>query len=263
MTPAEPAIMDNFRAVAGAADRLAARAAPIRLRLAALALAMTAHAALLYALAKPAADTLAGGGGQQLDAISVTIVSSAALESLQADLAHPPAPAAAGTVEANEGAAESPPAPQQQEQREAVQDQKSLPEPEETATPDPTPRQMQKPDSKRAPAGGVASRGDAPDTASRRAPAAASAGALREYARYVAQALAKAKPKGVGTPGTVKVKLVIAPAGGLASVAVAKTSGNKRLDAMAIAAVQQAALPAPPTGLTPAQLTYEIPYHFR
>ncbi|NJO23853.1 MAG: energy transducer TonB, partial [Sphingomonadales bacterium] len=93
--------------------------------------------------------------------------------------------------------------------------------------------------------------------------AAASAGALREYARYVTQALAKAKPKGIGAAGTVKVKLAIAPRGGLASVEIVRSSGNRRLDAMVIVAVQHAALPTPPPGLTPAQLTYEVPYHFR
>jgi hypothetical protein len=44
-----------------------------RLPLAALTAAVIAHAALIFALARTADDGLAGGGGRQLDAISVTL----------------------------------------------------------------------------------------------------------------------------------------------------------------------------------------------
>jgi len=56
---------------------------------------------------------------------------------------------------------------------------------------------------------------------------------------------------------------VISPSGGLASVEIIKSSGNRRLDEMAVAAVEHARLPAPPPGMTAAQLTFEVPYHFR
>ena len=267
MTSTEPQTTYDLQATAGAlADRLAGHATPVRLHLAALALALSAHAALLYALAWPAADALAGARGQQLDAISVTIVSPSALESLTQDAVQQPAPLAAGTVEANEGTIETPPAPPQQDQEKETAKQETTPEPAESAAIIPTPREEQKQDRKQSipvPVGGVTSRGNASTTESHRAPTAASAGAIREYARYVAQALAKARPKGLGTVGTVKVKLVVAPGGGLASVEVVGSSGNKKLDAMAIAAVQHTALPRPPPGLTPTQLTYEVPYHFR
>ena len=269
MTAAEPPKRDAQRALPiAAAERLPEQATPTWLRMIAFGLALSAHAGLLYALATPKADTLAGGGGQQLDAISVTLVSSAALESLSLDIAQPQAPVAAGAVEANEGAVESTPTPEQHDEKEA-EDLEARPEPGETAALVPIPREEQEQDRKQpsrsthSPAGGNTSRGDAATAAPRTAPAAASAGAVREYARYITQALAKAKPKGVGTFGTVKVKLVIAPSGGLAAVEVAKSSGNTRLDAMAIAAVQHAMLPVPPPGLTATQLTYEVPYHFR
>ena len=44
---------------------------------------------------------------------------------------------------------------------------------------------------------------------------------------------------------------------------IAESSGNKRLDDMALAAVQHARYRRPPPGMTPSQLTYEVPYHFR
>jgi TonB family protein len=249
-------------ASAGAvADRLIVGAASPRLRLAAFGFAVAVHAGLLYVLAHPAADTLAGGDGRHFDAVGVTIVSSAALESRHADLAEPPA---AGPVEDDAGS--TPVASPQSEQRES-QGQQEQPEPVEAPAMVPalreTPDHNGKDASTPASAGGVTSRGDTAKPANGRAAAAASPGAVREYERYVAQALAKAKPKGIGTFGTVKVKLVIAPGGGLASVEIAGSSGSKRLDAMAIAAVQHAVLPAPPPGLAPAQLTYVVPYHFR
>src|SRR5262245_59970170 len=52
---------------------------------AALALALVAHTALLFALLREPADPLAGGQGQQLDSISVTLTSSNVLESLKID----------------------------------------------------------------------------------------------------------------------------------------------------------------------------------
>lgn len=268
MSEPTPLARNELRAVTGAvAERLAAPMTPVRLRLVALGLALTAHAALFFALASPSADTLAGGGGQQFDAISVTIVNSAVLESAHADTVQPPAPAAPGAVAANDGAADSTPAPQQLEQKETAREQKSQPEPVETAAIVPIPKEEQEQDRKEAstpaPAGGVTSRGDAPSATKQKAPAAASAGAMREYAQYVAQALSKARPKGVGGFGTVKVKLVVAPAGGLAAVEIAKSSGDRRLDNLVLAAVQRAALPAPPPGMTATQLTYEVPYHFR
>lgn len=238
---------------------------PSRLRAGALVLALAAHATLLYALALEPADLMAGGGGQ-LDAISVTIVSSAVLESRDVDRIQPPAPAAAAAVEAHDGGPDStsaPPQPEQKQERQEEQQQQEPPVQAEAIMPMPPKTQEQNRTEAAAPAGGVPARGDAPKAMKQSGPAAASAGAVREYARYVSQALARTKPKGVGGLGTVKIKLVILPSGGLASVEIAKSSGNTRLDEMALAAVRRTALPAPPLGMTVAQLTYEIPYHFR
>jgi protein TonB len=63
--------------------------------------------------------------------------------------------------------------------------------------------------------------------------------------------------------GTVTIKLVISPSGGLASAEIVRSSGNRRLDDIALASVHKAALRAPPSGMTLTELTYEVPYHFR
>jgi protein TonB len=86
---------------------------------------------------------------------------------------------------------------------------------------------------------------------------------MREYARYVAQALAKTKPKGTGGLGTVLVRFAIAGDGGLAAVEVAKSSGSPKLDNVALGAVRRTKFLTPPAGMTTAQLTYEVPYNFR
>ena len=112
-------------------------------------------------------------------------------------------------------------------------------------------------------AGGDAARSETASIAITSAPAAASPGAVREYARYVAQALAKTKPKGSGGLGTVRVKFVIAGDGGLATVEITKTSGNAKLDDIVLGAVHHTKFLVPPAGMTPLQLTYEVPYHFK
>jgi protein TonB len=240
-----------------------------RLRLAALGGALAAHAGLLYGLMREPEEVLAGGGGQ-VEAISVTIVSSAALEARDVNLVAPPVPAAAAAIEADDGAAESAPAtprrqPEKQSEQSGAPDRPApasaiveAPSKAETET------RKDREEAGAAPAvGGAAARGDAASPVRQSTPAAASPGAMREYARHVAQALAQARPKGTGSTGTVRVKLVIAGAGGLAAVEIARSSGNKRLDEAALAAVQRAVLPAPPPGATETQLTYEVPYHFR
>jgi protein TonB len=243
-------------------------------RLAAVGAALAAHVGLLYLLMRQPADELAGGGGR-LEAISVTIVSSAALEARDVDPASPPAPAASAAIDANDGAAEASPEapPREQEKEEEKQAERSevpdhpapiaaIVEATQDAETEARQEDRKKSDAAAA-AGGAPARGEADGPVRQSAAAAASPGAMREYARYVAQALAKARPKGTGSRGTVRIKLTIAPSGTLATAEIVRSSGNRRLDELALAAVQRAQLPVPPPGATEAQLTYEIPYHFR
>ena len=231
-----------------------------------------AHAAVLYAMAREPDESLAGGGGQQIDAISVTMVSSNVLESREPERPQPAPAAAAASVESTDGAPESAAAAaaeQREEKKEQPEEPKEKPKDEPVREADailevPQEAQPQKKQESAAPAaGGDAARSDAASDAKTSAPAAASPGAVREYARYVAQALAKTKPKGVGGLGTVRVKFVIAGDGGLAAVEVAKSSGSPKLDDIALGAVRRTKFLTPPAGMTPVQLTYEVPYHFR
>jgi protein TonB len=231
-----------------------------------LATALAVHAALLYALARTPDDGLAGGGGQQLDAISVSLVNSAVLEAREASFVQPPIPAAPAPIEPTEGSADSAPA-SQRDAKQAIQDKQAIPAPAQADAAIPAPpekHEERREASTAAPAGGVAVRGEEPAAQQlQSAPAAASRGAVREYARYVSQALAKSRPRGLGELGTVRIRLVIAQGGGLASVEIIKSSGNRRLDQMALSAVHSAPLPPPLAGMTADQLTYEVPYHFR
>jgi len=243
-------------------------------RLAALLVALAAHAAVFYALTREPPDLMAGGRGHLLDAVSVTIVNSAVFEARQ-DVLAPPAPATADTVEANEGTVDSKAGPQQPEQKEDKAEVKKAPDepvpaeavvkaaPSVLEPPKEQERERKEVSTAAAAVGGAAARGDALGAEKQSAPAAASPGAVREYERYVSQALARTKPKGGLGYGTVKVKLVISPDGGLASVEIIKSSGNRRLDEAALAAVRRAKFPTPPAGMTDRQRWFEFPYYFR
>jgi TonB family protein len=225
-------------------------------------IALAAHSALLSPWIWHDSDALAGAGGQQLDVISVVMVNPGVLESREINRTLPVSPASAAPVEINEGA---PAAEQSQAKKDAPEPEKQPPREVQTADailevkPE-TPKQEKQQSTTE---GGAAARGDAVAQTKPSGPAAASAGAVREYARWVAQALAKRKPRGIGARGTVKIKFIIAETGRLSSIEVSKSSGDKRLDQMALHAVQQAVFPVPPRGMTVAQLTYEVPYQFR
>ncbi|MDX2157543.1 MAG: TonB family protein [Hyphomicrobiaceae bacterium] len=145
------------------------------------------------------------------------------------------------------------------------------PEPESTADPDKRQEQPKRPPvSEASPgsvatdAGGAPSRSTTGATRPSSAAAAASAGAMRAFAQSVVKALARSRPTGQHgrARGTVKISFVVAEGGGLERVEIAATSGHTALDAIALAAVRRASLPAPPPGMTAAQRTYVMPYKF-
>ena len=51
--------------------------------------------------------------------------------------------------------------------------------------------------------------------------------------------------------------------GAVVSAAITKSSGNTKLDNLALQAVQRTKSRTPPAGMTTTQLFYELPYHFR
>jgi TonB family protein len=243
-----------------------------RVRAVALGLALMAHAAVLYVLAHEPERDIAGSGGQQIDAISVTIVSSSLLESRQTDQSQSNAPAAADMVEANDGTPDREPtdAAQRSEEKKAKEEPRErhpVEEPIRTAEAVfevPKEAQRQRKQEAAAPAGGGAeARSDTASDAKASAPAAATAGAARAYSRNVVEALRKTRPKAVREFGTVRVKFRIAEDGGVDSAEIAKSSGNKKLDDIVLEAVRQTKFQTPPAGMTSTQRFYELPYYFR
>jgi|SRR4029077_18645554 TonB family protein len=228
-------------------------------------LAVAAHVALLLPWLWHEPDALAGAGGQELDVISFILADPGVLETREVNLAMPAVPAPADAVEEKEGTIEEN-EPKKQEPTEVQQP----PEPEneirkpdallEEAKPKPTEKSKQQEHSVK---GGAAARGNAAIEQKPRAPAAASAGSVLEYAKTVSQALARTKPKGIGAQGIAKVRFTIALSGRLSFIQIVSSSGDKKLDQRAIDAIRQAVFPTPPPGMTVSQLTYEIPYQFR
>jgi protein TonB len=240
--------------------------------LAAFLAALGAHAVLLYWLTREPPDSLAGSHGQVLAAVDITMVNSTVLEA-RPDLRTPPAPASAAPIETAEGTAESTPHPQSAEQKEEAAAEKiALDEPrpdaiEKMPVKAREPRHEQEKEQKEAStaadaAGGAHARGLAPSAAKQSTLAAASPGVVRQYARLVQRALASTRPRGAGV-GTVTVRLLVSSTGQLASVEIAKSSGNKQLDDIALAAVRWAKLPIPPPGMTADQLLFDFPIYFR
>jgi TonB family protein len=237
------------------------------LRLAALLAALMAHAAVLYWITREPSDTMAGGHGRLLDAVNISMVNTLALEA-RPDVNAPPAPAAADAVEAKEGMVATKAGSQQPEEEKRQADK--LPEmpipPEAVEAPSIVKPQEQERKEASIPAdvGGAAARGTDLRAENKSAPAAASPGAVREYERYVIQALAKVKLKrGLGV-GTVRLSLVVSPDGEIASLEVIKSSGNRKLDDEALAAVRRdARFPRPPPGLTEKHRWFQFPANFR
>jgi TonB family protein len=111
--------------------------------------------------------------------------------------------------------------------------------------------------------GGTLARSDVPSTTTAPGVAIASAGDVRRYASSLAEALGRAKPRGIGIRGTVRLRFAVAPDGSLESLSVLQSSGSQRLDQVAVDALRRAALPAPPGHMTALQRTFELPYRFR
>lgn len=263
--------------------------------------ALLAHGLILHAMSRPPDDAF-GAGGQVLEAIGVEIVTASAIESRTTDAGAASASAAdvadaAGVNSAS--AAASAQSAKQEERKPASADtnvamaqleKNAAPSAEDMATvanvapreapraadtkpeetsearePKPSLPQEDLEASIASVQGGASARGNDASTQQASAAAAASPGAAREYAKAVVTALSRTKPKAPGGSGlgTVRISFVIGLEGTLADVRIARSSGRDVLDNAALDAVRRARFPAPPFGLSSAQLTYEVPYHFR
>jgi protein TonB len=212
-------------------------------------LAVALHVgAIALTLARPPDDH--GDDGTRLEAIAVSIVvnapSSAGTGADQQSLpqSEPPAETSPANVKAEpERKIEEPTEPEltppQPETERPVAQPKSMPKP--TAV---TPWAAQ----------------DQPATAS---VSKASTGVMRVYARQVAQTIARAKTKGTGRRGSVRIKFVIGPTGRTDLVEVVLSSGQPNLDRIARSTISRTAFPAPPPNADAGQRTFFVPFDFR
>jgi len=100
-----------------------------------------------------------------------------------------------------------------------------------------------------------------PDTVPKTQAAPARSQSLTGYKMTVWAALARHKPK-AGQRGSPTVSFGINPGGGLGYVRISRSSGNRRLDQLALATVRAAApFPNPPESLRYSRYTVRIDFH--
>jgi protein TonB len=211
-----------------------------------VAIALAIHALVLWlVLPSTAPELTRGGGGQHLEAIEVTLVRSPVIESRDQNPAEKPAGANSET------------APKAGERS----------KPAVATPPEDVPRTADEPLLKRetrtVPSNGSATARALEENRRASGPASASPGAVQQYAAKVREALARNKPGGFGNRGTATIKFGISPEGKAESIEVETSSGIPVLDKSAIDAVAHASFPAPPAGMTAAERTYVVPFHFK
>ena len=242
----------------------------------ALAAATLLHMGVFVAFAWVIQPEVLGANGADAVAssIEVTLVSARALESRE----KPPTLAAAATVFADvdgsvadtvDGArmatAQASSTAAEDAAADGPTERRKTPLPSETHTPlDARARETQPPASASQEIGGAAARSADRAVQPTAGAAAASPGVAVAYARAVASALGHTRPKAhASVSGTVRIRFAIGDTGGVDDIVLEQSSGRMALDTVAIEAVRRTRFPAPPSGLTSAQRTFEVPYHFR
>jgi TonB family protein len=209
-------------------------------------IALALHALVLcLLLPSTAPEPARGGGGQYLEAIEVTIVRSPVIESRDKNPAEKPAGANNETTpkdgERSKSAAATPSEDVLREAEEPLLKRETRPTPSNDG----------------AMARAIEENGHASG------PASASPGAVQQYAAKVREALARNKPGGFGNHGTATIKFGISPEGKANSIQVTTSSGIAALDKSALDAVTRTSFPVPPAGMTEAERTYVVPFHFK
>ncbi|MDX2158973.1 MAG: TonB family protein [Hyphomicrobiaceae bacterium] len=265
-------------------------------------ISLALHGALLgWLVHRPPLDGI-GAGVQDLEAVSIEVISAAALESLSARASTAAVGAAAPVSEAVGVDAPS--------QAESIAVAAGEPEPKPEANPPPPPDIVAKPDQgpeaadalvvaetpsppsktsvERKPeaqepvekpptpiaataseaqmasvTGGATSHAAAAESVESEAAAGASPGELARYALAVRLALGRTRPSHVGRKGKVVVSFRLSPDGTIEIAEIHRTSGSPAADRAALAAMHAATFPLPPAGSTAAQRSYIVPFDFK
>ncbi len=227
------------------------------------AVALGLHASVLGALwFGLSTNEPRGGGGQYLEAISVTLVPSQVLEAPDTKT-----DALKGGAVTNIAPPESVREPQErrsesqtpQAEKYRTQVQQIWPKPEQTQ---PANDNLPQHDATALPAGGSTARvlTESPQVA---ATAGASPGEISRYAMAVRAALARSKPRGAHQKGTVTITFGIGPSGEVRFARVTERTGRATLGETTVAAVQRTSFPPPPAAMNAEQLTYVVPFRFK
>jgi TonB family protein len=211
-----------------------------------VAIALSVHAIVLWLLLTSTAPELPNGsGGQYLEAIEVTLVRSPVIESRDKNPTEKPAGSNNET------------APKDGERSKPV-----------TATPpEDVPKQAEEPLLKRqvrpAPSNDGATARAIEENGRSSGPASAAPGDIQQYAAKVREALARNKPGGHGNRGTATIKFSISTAGKAGGIELTISSGIVALDKSAEDAVTRTSFPLPRAGMTEAERTFVVPFHFK
>lgn len=252
------------------------------------------HATLIAAAVWRAPQLQIGAGGQELDAVSVEIVTASALESAASKPNSAPAgqlqpaegtPGISAPVEQSEIVQTTPAPTKSLQQTEAIvkPDETPLTKPDLLAAPQvvPLPKEQPKttpeekkpeedngkdqPASVAQPAiimGGYSSRASS-NTNLGESAAVASPGQMAHYALEVRISVGRSRPKHNGGRGRVQIGFGLTDGGELRFVEIVNSSGNADLDFAAMTAVRQAVFPRPPVGSTDTDRTYVVPFDFK
>ena len=241
-----------------------------------------------------------GAGGQELEGVSVEIISAAALESLSSQ----PSPASGGAT-ANMDTTPGQFAPIEQAevvaQTVAMQADTPAKPPEALLKPEPSPapaevaaaeivtadpklsepaKDQQRPekpneviiaagsDAVQTPAQAAIVSGASASLAASESEtvdgsAGAGAGQLTQFAINVRLAIGRSRPRHDGGKGLVQIGFGLDETGIVRFAEVVKTSGSEHLDNVALGAIRKVKFPTPPAGMTNAQRSYVVPFEFR
>jgi TonB family protein len=243
---------------------------------------IAAHVAVLAMMLWSSAAHHVGGGGTDIEAVGVELVTATALDAIFAVGTAVPSAAMAAVVEQQSGAPEAvqaatpeaTPQPQDPPPRETVlttsdaaapvliSEKAEVKQEAHPLAPEQKPDTIARVTDEAVDRGGALATGLGTATLPS-ATVAASSGVIEKFAQEIRTALSKNRPRGRGARGTVSVLFSITAAGDVGAVSVSKSSGDTTLDAIAVSTISRTLFPKPPPGMAEAQLTYVVPFHFR